>query len=57
MKKPEDLLEYVVVYEMVHLRAPKCSNLFVEILSVHYPGLLEAHKKLDNLPLPAEARK
>ena len=57
VKKPKDLLKYVAVHEMVHLRAPTYSNLFVEVLSVHYPGWREAYQELNDLPLPAEAWK
>jgi len=37
VKKPKDLLEYVVVHEMLHLIAPTHSERFVALLSEHYP--------------------
>ena len=37
MKKPKDLLEYVVVHEMAHLIEPTHSERFVALLSKHYP--------------------
>jgi len=51
VKKPKDLLEYVVVHEMVHLRVPTHSERFVELLSHHYPGWKEARAELNTLPL------
>ena len=40
VKKPKDLLEYVVVHEMLHLIAPTHSEQFVALLGKHYPCLL-----------------
>lgn len=37
VKKPKDLLEYVILHEMVHLLEPTPSDRFIEILSKHYP--------------------
>ena len=37
VKKPKDLLEYVVVHEMLHLIEPTHSERFVALLSKHYP--------------------
>lgn len=54
VKKPKDLLEYVVVHEMVHLRVPTHSERFVELLSEHYPGWREARAELNALPLGDE---
>ena len=39
VKKPKDLLEYVVVHEMIHLIEPTHSERFIVLLSAHYPGL------------------
>ena len=36
VKKPKDLLEYVVVHEMVHLLEPTHSERFQAILQKHY---------------------
>jgi hypothetical protein len=38
VKKPKDLVEYVVVHEMVHLMEPTHSERFASILTRHYPG-------------------
>lgn len=54
VKKPKDLLEYVVVHEMVHLLAPTHSARFVALLDEHYPNWREARAELNELPLGAE---
>ena len=54
VKKPKDLLEYVVVHEMVHLLEPTHSERFIEILQKHYPIWREARAELNALPLTAE---
>lgn len=51
VKKPKDLLEYVLVHEMVHLIEPTHSERFFEILTRHYPGWKEAREELNELPL------
>lgn len=55
VKKPKDLLEYVIVHEMAHLLAPTHSDRFVTILDKHYPAWREARAELNELPLAAEA--
>ena len=55
VKKPKDLLEYVVVHEMLHLVEPTHSERFVELLEQHYPTWREARAELNELPLAAEA--
>ncbi len=55
VKKPRDLLEYVVVHEMIHLLEPTHSERFVALLTKHYPGWREARAELNELPLGAEA--
>jgi len=57
VKKPEDLLEYVIVHEMAHLIAPTHSGRFIEILQRHYPTWREARAELNELPLTAETWK
>jgi predicted metal-dependent hydrolase len=52
VKKPKDLLEYVIVHEMAHLLVPTHSDRFVAILDTHYPGWKEARAELNLLPLP-----
>jgi predicted metal-dependent hydrolase len=54
VKKPKDLLEYVVVHEMVHLLEPTHSERFLRILGEQYPGWREARAELNGLPLAAE---
>ena len=55
VKKPKDLLEYVVVHEMAHLIEPTHSSRFVAILDEHYPTWRDARLELNELPLAAEA--
>ena len=55
VKKPKDLLEYVVVHEMVHLREPTHSDRFMAILAKHWPQWREARQELNELPLAAES--
>jgi len=54
VKKPKDLLEYVVVHEMAHLIEPTHSTRFVALLEKHYPTWREARSELNELPLAAE---
>lgn len=55
VKKPKDLLEYVVVHEMLHLIASTHSEQFLSLLSKHYPSWREARAELNELPLGAES--
>ena len=57
VKKPKDLLEYVIVHEMVHLLEPTHSDRFMAILGEHYPTWREARAELNELPLTAEVWK
>jgi predicted metal-dependent hydrolase len=57
VKKPKDLLEYVIVHEMAHLLAPTHSDRFIQILEEHYPSWREARAELNELPLTAEVWK
>jgi predicted metal-dependent hydrolase len=54
VRKPKDLLEYVIVHEMVHLIEPTHSERFVGILGEHYPTWREARTELNELPLAPE---
>jgi len=54
VKKPKDLLEYIIVHEMAHLIEPTHSDRFITILSEHYPSWREARAELNELPLRAE---
>lgn len=53
VKKPKDLLEYVIVHEMLHLLEPTHSARFVVLLNKHYPPWREARAELNDLPLAA----
>jgi predicted metal-dependent hydrolase len=55
VKKPKDLLTYVVVHEMLHLIEPTHSERFLTMLSKHYPAWREARAELNELPLGAAA--
>lgn len=55
VKKPKDLLEYVVVHEMVHLIEPTHNERFVSIMDKNYPSWKDARKELNELPLSAES--
>lgn len=55
VKKPKDLLEYVVVHEMLHLIAPTHSEQFLTLMTKHYPSWREAREELNDLPLAAES--
>jgi predicted metal-dependent hydrolase len=54
VKKPKDLLEYVIVHEMAHLIEPTHNDRFIAILDKHYPTWREARADLNDLPLAAE---
>lgn len=51
VKKPRDLLEYVVVHEMLHLLAPRHDERFIALLDLHFPAWQEARAELNALPL------
>lgn len=53
VKKPKDLLEYVIVHEMLHLIVPTHSNEYIALLDKHYPTWREARLELNELPLSA----
>lgn len=53
VKKPKDLLEYVVVHELAHLIEPTHGPRFIALLDQHYPMWREARIQLNELPLSA----
>ncbi len=53
VKKPRDLLEYVLVHEMLHLIEPTHSDRFIALMNQHLPGWREARAELNELPLGA----
>ena len=54
VKKPRDLLEYVVVHEMLHLIAPTHDEQFLGLMDKHWPTWRDARAELNELPLAAE---
>lgn len=54
VKKPKDLVEYVVVHEMAHLLEPTHSEAFVALLDQHWPHWRECRAELNALPLGHE---
>ena len=52
IKKPKDLVEYIVLHEMAHLIETKHNDRFVKILDKHYPNWRDARKVLNELPIP-----
>ncbi len=54
VKKPQDLLEYVIVHELAHLIEPTHNDHFVAILNHYYPTWREARAELNELSLTAE---
>jgi predicted metal-dependent hydrolase len=55
VKKPKDLMEYVVVHEMLHLIEPTHTERFIALMNKHYPAWREARAELNELPLGAAA--
>lgn len=51
VKKPKDLLEYVIVHEMVHLIEPTHGPRFFALLDQHFASWREARAELNELPL------
>ena len=54
VKKPKDLVEYVVVHEMLHLLEPTHNERFVALLTRHWPQWQESRRELNALPLSTE---
>jgi predicted metal-dependent hydrolase len=55
VKKPRDLVEYVVVHEMLHLIEPSHGERFAGLLDRYYPSWRDARTELNELPLCAES--
>lgn len=51
IKKPRDLLEYVIVHELIHLVESTHNENFIALLDQHYPSWREARAELNELPL------
>lgn len=54
VKKPRDLLDYVVAHEVFHLIEPTHGDNFFRLLGQHFPAWREARAELNELPLAAE---
>ena len=54
VKKPKDLLKYVVAHEMLHLLEPTHSERFISLVDRHWPTWREARAELNEWPLSAE---
>jgi predicted metal-dependent hydrolase len=54
VKKPKELVEYVVVHEMTHLLETRHNNRFIKILDKHCPFWRDHRSELNQLPLSAE---
>ena len=54
VKKPKDLLAYVVAHEMLHLVEPTHSERFFALMGEHYPAWQVARAELNELPLASE---
>ena len=56
VKKPKDLLDYIIVHEMAHLIEPTHNERFIAVLDKHYPTWREAREELNALPLSEQQR-
>ena len=54
VKKPKELVEYVVIHEMIHLIESKHNDRFIKILDKHCPLWRDIRSELNQLPLAAE---
>lgn len=51
VKKPKELLDYIVLHEVTHLVEPTHSERFTALLDEHYPSWRNARDELNALPL------
>jgi predicted metal-dependent hydrolase len=51
VKKPKDLVEYVVLHEMLHLREPTHNAQFIALIDQYWPQWRESRAELNALPL------
>ena len=51
VKKPKELLEYVMVHEMLHLVEPTHNERLVALLDHHWPQWRQSRAELNALPL------
>lgn len=55
-KKPEPMIDYVVLHEMAHLVSPRHDDCFTATLDREMPRWRETRNELNALPLPAWVR-
>jgi predicted metal-dependent hydrolase len=53
-KKPRECLEYLVVYEMVHLIEPTHNERFQQLMDTFLPQWPDLRQKLNQLPVKHE---
>lgn len=51
VKKPKDLVEYVIVHEMVHIIVPNHSQRFKSIVEKYFPNWQDLRLELNEIPL------
>ena len=51
VKKPKDLVEYVIVHEMVHIFVPNHSQRFKDIVEKYFPNWQDLRSELNEIPL------
>lgn len=51
-KKPQELLEYVVVHEIAHLVERGHGERFTQLMDLHWPRWRESRRELNELPVP-----
>lgn len=54
VRKPKDLIEYIVAHEMIHLLEPTHNDRFQALVDKHYPSWREARLELNELPLASQ---
>ena len=54
VRKPKDLLEYIIAHEVLHLVEPTHNERFQALLDKHYPSWREARRELNDLLLGSE---
>ena len=55
-KKPERMIDYVVLHEIAHFVSPQHDTRFTEILDQEMPRWREIRNELNSLPIPAWVR-
>ena len=55
-KKPERMIDYVVLHEMTHLVSPRHDTRFTKVLDREMPRWRAIRNELNSLPIPAWVR-